>query len=84
MPRTRPTPFKSDPTPAFGVPSISRGTLEEEFARAHQKEDDARYRRMDEDMLQERRKKALPIMILLLMLAALAGAWAVWSLFFKD
>ena len=80
IPRARPMPFKSDPTPMFGLPCVNRATIEEEFARARDAENDARAG-MDEEILEERRKKAQPIMIALIVLAIIATAFTVWRLF---
>ncbi|MEP6764221.1 MAG: PP2C family serine/threonine-protein phosphatase [Gemmatimonadaceae bacterium] len=83
IPRTRPTPFKSDPTPMFGLPSVNRATIEEEFARARDAENDARSG-TDEEVLEERRKKAQPIMFALIMLAVIATIFMVWRTFFAK
>lgn len=76
VPRVRPSPFKSDPTPAFGVPIVARGTLEDEFARATDAEADAHIR-ADEEVLQERRKKAQPVMIALVVMGIVLAIWAI-------
>ena len=73
--RTRPAPFKSDPTPAMGIPLVSRGTLEEEFARARAAEEDARYAQPDDEVIVERKKKAQPIMIALVILVIAVVVW---------
>jgi serine/threonine protein phosphatase PrpC len=82
-PRARPTPFKSDPTPALGTPTIARGSLEEEFQRARDAENDTRAR-TDDDVITKRKRQAQPVMVVLLILASLAAVWVVWSLFFKK
>lgn len=80
-PRGKPMPFKSDPTPAFGIPTLSRGTLEEEFARAHEAENDANIPPEDEAP-RDRRTKGQPIVMLLQILAILAAILLIWRLFF--
>lgn len=75
--RVKTAPFKSDPTPALGTPMINRATLEEEFARAREREDEPSFR-ADERVLQDRKQKAQPIMLLLLLLAAAAFGWILW------
>jgi serine/threonine protein phosphatase PrpC len=82
LPRARPAPFKSDPTPAYGVPSVTRGMLEDEFTRTRNTDSDSY--RADEDLLGARKRKAQPIMMLLLLLAVAAGGWLVWSLFLRN
>ncbi|MBC8087036.1 MAG: serine/threonine-protein phosphatase [Phycisphaerae bacterium] len=81
--RVKPSPFKSDPTPALGVPIIARGTLEDEFARAHADEEAAHFR-VEEDVLQERRKKAQPFMIALVVMGVLLAVWAIFALSGND
>lgn len=76
----RATPFKSDPTPMFGLLSVTRGTLEEEFARARDEENDARSK-ADDDVSEQRRRKARPIMIALVVLAIIATLFTIWQLF---
>lgn len=83
LPKQRPTPFKSDPTPAYGIPAISRGTIEEEFARARDAENESRAR-SDDDLHQRRKRQAEPVMLGLAILAVLAAIWVVYALFFKD
>lgn len=80
--RSRPAPFKSDPTPAMGTPMMTRGTLEDEFARAHAAEEE-RYTSAEEEIIEERKKKAQPIMIALVVLAIVALVWTVWR-FWRD
>ncbi|MEO7998670.1 MAG: PP2C family serine/threonine-protein phosphatase [Gemmatimonadaceae bacterium] len=74
--RVNPAPFKSDPTPAMGIPMVARASLEDEFAQARAKED-ARFHTEDE-VREERKKKAQPIMIALMILALAVAAFAVW------
>lgn len=78
--RVRPAPFKSDPTPALGVPVVPRGTLEEEFNKAKDDEHEAHFR-ADESVLEERRKKAQPFMFLFVVLGVLLAIWAIFSFF---
>ena len=80
--RVKPAPFKSDPTPAMGVPIIPRASLEDEFDRA--RESESAHTHTDDEVLQERKKKAQPVMIALLLLAIAVGLFAVWNIFFKS
>ena len=75
--RTEPPPFKSDPTPAMGIPLIARGTLEDDFARARAAEDE-HDTAPDDDVLEERKKKVQPIMALLMVLAVVAAMVTLW------
>lgn len=75
--RVKSAPFKSDPTPAMGTPMVNRAALEEEFARARAREDESTFRAND-SVLQDRKQKAQPIMLVLLLLAAAAVAWILW------
>lgn len=78
--RAKPAPFKSDPTPALGVPIVARGTLEDDFERARNTEDEAHFR-ADEEVLEERRKKAQPFMIALVVMGMLLAIWALFAMF---
>jgi len=74
--RIKPPPFKSDPTPAMGIPLIARGTLEDEFARAEEE----RYTTPEDEVIEERKKKAQPIMAMLVVLAVIAAVVTVWMI----
>ncbi|MEO7360170.1 MAG: hypothetical protein ABI120_07565, partial [Gemmatimonadaceae bacterium] len=75
-------PFKSDPTPAMGVPIIPRANLEDEFDKA--RENERAHMPAEDEVIQERKKKAQPVMIALLLLAVTVGLFAVWSLVLKE
>jgi protein phosphatase len=75
--RVKPAPFKSDPTPAMGVPIVPRASLEDEFQQARDNED--AHLHSAEEVRDERKKKAQPIMIALMFLAILVAVFAVWN-----
>ncbi|MGV3708633.1 MAG: PP2C family protein-serine/threonine phosphatase [Gemmatimonas sp.] len=79
--RTGHAPFKSDPTPAMGVPIISRGTLEEEFEKARER-DSERFTAEHETQRgnADRKQQAQPIMSALVILAVLVALFMVWRL----
>ena len=77
--RTKPSPFKSDPTPAMGIPQIVRGTLEDEFARARAAEEE-RYTTPEDEVIDERKKKAQPIMAALVVLVVVVAVITIWKL----
>ncbi|MEP6836288.1 MAG: PP2C family serine/threonine-protein phosphatase [Gemmatimonas sp.] len=77
--RIKPPPFKSDPTPALGIPMIARGTLEDDFARATAAEDE-RFTTPEDEVIEARKKRAQPIMVALAVLAVVLGVSIVWWL----
>ena len=77
--RTKPSPFKSDPTPAMGIPQIVRGTLEDEFARARAAEEE-RYTTPEDELIDERKKRAQPIMVMLVVLVVVVAVVTMWQL----
>lgn len=75
--RVKAAPFKSDPTPALGVPIVPRASLEDEFQQARDNED--AHLHSTDDVREERKKKAQPIMIALMFLAVAIAVFAVWN-----
>ncbi len=66
--------IRSDPTPRFGTPLPSAAALEAEFARARESEDEAALG-LSEKVVEERRRRAVPVFAILLVLGLVAAIW---------
>ncbi len=76
--------IRSDPTPRFGTPRPSPAAIEAEVARLRALEAEAEAAAPEPEVVEERRRRAEPVFLFLLVAGVLAALWFLVRLFFSP